>query len=466
MTASKIGLENLRMKCFAALVATMVLNSACSAVPLSPPFVDYNYGVNGLAHFSYDLTGAGNYDQTTAATLLPDGSLILGGYAYIAYDVASSPFLAAKISTSGTLDPDFGSGGVALLPIGSLGGVNDFAPLTDGRIAYAGIYPNGTSIYITIGRLNSDGSPDTTFNFSGSRGIGPSNFGADYNYLVATRVLALSDGRLLGLGYAANAPGTAACAAVFRMTTDGNFDSTFADGNGYGCYNTDGTTSSTFFPFDMQLQSDGKVVIVGGGNRGNVDNSDMVVLRLLSDGSVDTDFGTDGLAFVAFDLGGTLADIASAVSIDSTGRIVIVGTATTTTGQDLVAARFLANGQIDSTFGTGGRLDIVTSYTVQPSVACLPDGRILITSTEPPSSFQARMLKRDGNPDISFGISGIFSFNDASYGVGDVVRMLTRGDYVYFPGIAKSTAVSTDVEFGAVRVIIPIFTSGFEEVSN
>jgi uncharacterized delta-60 repeat protein len=455
------------MKTCAALVATIALNSVCSAVSIAPPFVDYNYGVNGITHFSYDLSSSNNYDQTTAATLLPDGSLILGGYAYIASDVASSPFLAAKISPTGILDPNFGSGGVALLPIGSLGGVNDFAALTDGRIAYLGIYPNGPNLYITIGRLNSNGSPDMTFNFSGSRGIGPSNFGASYDQLVATRVLALSDGRLLGLGYATNSSGTTSCAALFRMTTGGSFDSTFAGGNGYACYNTNGTTSHTFLPFDMELQGDGKVVIVGGGNQGNSDNSDMVVLRLLSDGSADTDFGTDGLAFAAFDLGGTLFDMATAVSIDSTGRIVIVGTATTSTGQDVVAARFLSNGQVDTTFGTGGRLDIVTSDTFKPSVACLPDGRILITaSSDPFSSFEARMLKVDGSPDTSFGISGVFGFNAGSYGLGGVYRMLTQGDYIYFPGDAQSTAVATDVEFGAVRVILPIFASGFEEVSN
>ncbi|MDP9794102.1 putative delta-60 repeat protein [Catenuloplanes nepalensis] len=76
---------------------------------------DPAFGTGGVTYT--DVTGAGGDDAGTDAALLPDGSLVVGGYAL--RDSGPSSFLAARYTPTGTLDPSFGTGGVVadvLLP--------------------------------------------------------------------------------------------------------------------------------------------------------------------------------------------------------------------------------------------------------------------------------------------------------------------------------------------------------------
>jgi uncharacterized delta-60 repeat protein len=444
-------------------VLVALLGAPASHAATDSPFLDTTYGSAGVAHFGYDL-GNGNYDIPQAAVILDDGSLMVAGYAYDAHVPLSSPIVAMRFLTNGTIDTEFGVGNVVQLPSFAGGGVADLALISDGNVAAIGEYTSdGETVDLIVGRIGGNGTPDTSFNFSGFRGISPGTFGPTLSQVHAKRVLALSDGKLLGLGFATDNL-TTACAAVVRINPDGSFDTTFAS-TGKACYTTDVTTKPFFYAFDMALQSDGKIVVVGEGNHGNVaDNGDMAVLRLLADGSVDTTFGSDGWAFVAFDLGSDLSDAAEAVSIDASGRILIVGSSSSATGSDLVAARLLATGQIDTSFGAAGRLDVPTTYTFEPSVAVLQDGRILVVANgnSGRGQFGAFMFKNNGNVDSSFGIDGFYTQSVAGYALAVVPRLIGRGDYFYLPCNATSSTDSSDSEFGVTRLIQPIFADGFD----
>src|SRR5438094_598175 len=84
--------------------------------------------------------------------------------------------------------------------------------------------------------------------------------------------------------------------AVFNFTFSqlsfsqqaGTLDSTFGtNGYAYGSMNTD------FFQFgDVEIQQDGKIVVMGRVKNGN--DYDIGLLRLNGDGSIDNFFGTNG----------------------------------------------------------------------------------------------------------------------------------------------------------------------------
>jgi hypothetical protein len=72
------------------------------------------------------------------------------------------------------------------------------------------------------------------------------------------------------------------------------------------------------------IDSQGRIVVVGGIQiSGN--NYDYRIVRILPTGLADTSFSGDGIADIAFDLGGGNRDIARAVAIDSADRIVVAG---------------------------------------------------------------------------------------------------------------------------------------------
>ncbi|ALR30007.1 hypothetical protein ATE47_05485 [Chryseobacterium sp. IHB B 17019] len=133
-------------------------------------------------------------------------------------------------------------------------------------------------------------------------------------------------------------------------------------------YNTNGTLDTTFgtngiFTNDFQtgsddvvyslaLQADGKIVLAGYSDDGS--NKNAAILRLTADGTIDTTFGTGGKILTEFITG--KADEIKVVKIHPlTGAIIVGGTsATSTTQSQAVIAKYTNTGALDTTFNTTG----------------------------------------------------------------------------------------------------------------
>ncbi|MBI2066990.1 MAG: hypothetical protein HYT77_03145 [Deltaproteobacteria bacterium] len=72
---------------------------------------------------------------------------------------------------------------------------------------------------------------------------------------------------------------------------------------------------------DIAIQPDGKIIVVGTMKEAS--HQSFAVARFLSDGSLDTTFGNDGL--VTDDFGGVGVNQASAVAVSNNGKIIVVG---------------------------------------------------------------------------------------------------------------------------------------------
>ena len=101
----------------------------------------------------------------------------------------------------------------------------------------------------------------------------------------------------------------------------------------------------------LSIQSDGKIVVAGAYSTGAT--SDGIVMRYNADGTLDTSFSTDGKAEIQFVASAN--DFVRDMEIQSDGKIVVVGDASIGGDYQAVAARLNSDGTLDNSFGTSGK---------------------------------------------------------------------------------------------------------------
>ena len=145
-------------------------------------------------------------------------------------------------------------------------------------------------------------------------------------------------------------------------------------------YNTNGTLDSGFGAsgkvliggnnagpaFAVAVQTDGKILVAAPANLA------LTVFRFNNNGSVDSTFGSNGATAIQA-VGLFLAPASGGIALEPDGRI-LVATAHNDGGGQRIVARLLANGQLESTFGSNG----VAPTFGGDSVAVLPNGNILV----------------------------------------------------------------------------------------
>ena len=141
---------------------------------------------------------------------------------------------------------------------------------------------------------------------------------------------------MLFRSFATSVDGISENFAVARYTSSGVLDTTFS---------SDGRTQIDFGSccqdaWQVLLQSDGKIVTIGFPNSEGSD-SDFLLARLNSTGSLDTTFGIGGKVRTSF---GNLNGGAQGGLLQADGKIVAVGFQATSSsgGVDFALARYLS----------------------------------------------------------------------------------------------------------------------------
>jgi len=199
-----------------------------------------------------------------------------------------------------------------------------------------------TALLLTLGVAApvwaAPGDLDTSFNFDGRATLSFSS-GPE----LANAVVIQSDGKIVVGGYGAGHW------ALTRFNPDGSLDASFGTG---GKVTTD-VGLCTCGVHALAIQTDGKIVAAGDGRPGT--DFDFELARYNIDGSLDTTFGTGGMVATDFGYG---EDHARALIIQPDGMIVVAGEVLDGFGHSVGLARYLndgiSDGTLDSTFGTGG----------------------------------------------------------------------------------------------------------------
>ena len=176
-------------------------------------------------------------------------------------------------------------------------------------------------------------------------------------------------------------------------------------------FGTDGVVSAALDPgydgaYAMALQADGKVLITGpSGVNGDLD---ALVARFNADGSMDTSFGTDGVA--TFDINGD--DYTFAIAVQDDGKILLAGSTKTGSNTDMLVLRVNTEGSLDTDFGVAGTvtLDGGSANDKVNAMVVRPDDHVVIGGTGTTSGFSCfylAQLNDDGTLDTSFGTDGV-----------------------------------------------------------
>ncbi len=437
------------------------------------------FGTGGFVVDPIDA-GGGLIDLVATVVVQPDRRVLVGGYA--ATGAGTWRGYVARFLNNGLLDSSFGSGGEApAFPI-AFGNHQLRALLlqADGRIVTVGTVDQGAAGKdFIISRLLANGSFDPSFatltiNFA----HGPDSID-DAQAAVLER-----DGQIVIAGGAHGADGKYDFAAC-RLNANGTLDFGF------------GLAGKVLIPFDFDgsvddiayavaVQANGSLVLAGRTTYsliGTVTSINVAVARLLSDGGMDSSFGFGGIAAFAFDLGGSKADVAHAVTIQNDGRILLAGEAGNADRNSWLVVRLMPDGNLDPSFaGNGWRVgtfrcgpvacDLVRARAY--AIAVQGDGRILLAGEDEGNhgplandnmDFGVARLLANGSLDSTFQQVGaaVYDFDRGSGSHDDSGHALAIAPDGR-PVIAGSVEFNfPDSDWGVLRLENSlIFADGFE----
>jgi uncharacterized delta-60 repeat protein len=217
---------------------------------------------------------------------------------------------------------------------------------------------------------------DTTFNSSGKKVLQIAALGNTNDMVIQP------DNKIVLVSscYSINVSFVPLC--MVRLNEDGSFDSTFGGGplTPAGVSFTIIQNAQSGTTSGVALQDDGKLVLAGHiSMTASSNNENLIIARYNANGTLDKSFGSGGK--VITDVAPGQNDRAKKVVIQPDGKIVVVGYQGTSTGgfQQFIA-RYTSDGTLDDSFGTGGivKPTISGQSTLGISIALQPDGRILV----------------------------------------------------------------------------------------
>lgn len=392
-----------------------------------------------------------------------------------------STIMAATPETKGALDLSFGNNGVSIYSTVSEG--NSLAISSDGKILITGGSGVSGTDGMTIWKYNTNGSTDTSFGTSG-KVVSDAGYTIDYGYDITTSsydelfvagaseislgnfamaiwkydlngnpspyfgnsgkityessnfdrgtAIALdSNDRILVAGYSQQ--DSKSYLTLWRYTSDSILDTSFGT-SGKVLYTGE---NGTDYAKSVKIDSNNRI-LVGGYTLNSAGNLDALVLRYFSDGTLDTSFGINGR--IAFEGGIDKNDIANAITIDLSGKIIVTGSSVNASGnRDLFVLKYNSDGSSDASFGDNGKVIYAgeaNNDDVGNSVVADASGKIVVCGASQNSSLNYDLLilryNTDGSLDSSFGASGkaYYDSGDSSDDIGNCIKLDSSGRFV------------------------------------
>jgi uncharacterized delta-60 repeat protein len=210
-----------------------------------------------------------------------------------------------------------------------------------------------------------------------------------------------------------------------RFNANGSVDTTFGTGGQVSTPLAAGSSNEN----TLIQQPDGKLVLSGGTAES------LLVLRYNASGSLDTTFGSGGVATSAVGAGAYAygAALYSNGGTVNDGKIVVTGFTSPVgypANREWLIERYNPNGTLDSTFGSGGEVITPNPGEVE-SVVVAADGKLVVQGWSGSVKDLAR-YNAEGNTDSTFGSGGVvpLPFGETGAPLGQRVAMQSNGDIV------------------------------------
>ena len=343
-------------------------------------FTDYNgTPANSIIRLNSDgsvdtsfFYGIGFNDAVYSISIQSNGAIVVGGR-FTNYNGINADRII-RLNSDGSVDTSF------IYGTGFNNTIQKINIQSDGKIVVGGFFTsyNGTGANYII-RLNSDGSIDTSF-----------VYGSGFSYIIIS-IAIQTDGKILVGGAFTSYDGTGAN-QIIRLNSDGSVDTSFVYGTGFDSN-----------VYSIAIQTDGKIVVGGNFSDYNGTGANHII-RLNSDGSIDTSF----VYGIGFD------SIVISIAIQSNGSILVGGAFTDYNGTGANYIILLnSNGSIDGSFiyGTGFN-DAVYSISIQSNGAIVVGGRFTNYNGTPASNIiglngVTSYTINGGSVDYNFFVQGL-----------------------------------------------------------
>lgn len=284
--------------------------------------IDKAFGTNGRVFINV----FGNYlDQIFSIAIQSSGKIIVAGYSV--NNTSNADIILARFNTNGSLDKNFGTGGIVATDFGVSEVATAIAIQSDDKIIATGYSHDGTSSwdFLTV-RYTKNGKPDLSF---GTNGKVYTDFGEVDQ---ANGLIIQASGKIIVAGSTHDLANNYSNIALARYTPEGTLDNTFGSG-GKTMYVD---ASSHITGNSIAASPSNKFAIAGSVYNGA--GYDFALIRFFLNGSLDSAFGYNGKIITDFNLAD---DFANAVSIQTDNKIIVSGsTVDNTAKQKIVVARY------------------------------------------------------------------------------------------------------------------------------
>jgi uncharacterized delta-60 repeat protein len=200
--------------------------------------------------------------------------------------------------------------------------------------------------------------------------------------------------------------------------------------------------------YSVAIQSDGKIVVAGEFRIGFDDA--FLVARYNNDGSLDNSFGLNGVVTTSFGSGGCSAN---AVVIQQDGKIVLAGFSINESFYEFAIVRYNTDGSLDNSFDADGIVttSVGSSNDMAFSLALQQDGKIVVAGLSSNGSnddFAIVRYNTDGSLDNTFSVDGkVTTAVGSDDEIARAIVLQQDGKIV----LAGYTDNGTDFDFALVR---------------
>ncbi|MBE7171729.1 MAG: T9SS type A sorting domain-containing protein [Williamsia sp.] len=366
-----------------------------------------------------ETTFAANFD-VVSIIVQTDGKIVAGGTVY----VGTTPdqqnnldFAINRFSSNGTLDGNFHGNGKVTIGINYPDYMSSLTIQPDGKLIAAGSTqpkPFDRTDYV-IARINTNGTPDGSFNGSGVIATGIPAYRSGLRSITVQ-----PDGKILAVGGSGY--------IIHRFNTNGSPDSSFSGAGEI-------RLPSGYTDKPVLLQPDGKILCLESTG----------LRRYLPNGSLDSSFGGDGRLEGEL-LPGFIYSTITAVCVQPDNKLVVTEPVQTGSGLWPALLRVLPDGSPDIGFNGNGKL--VLSFPGNfDAIVVQPDGKIVAAGNTPSGNQTAFVVVRynaDGSPDAGFGVAGKVITGFSGYNARATnILVLPGGKLV----VAGSASVPNDARF-------------------
>jgi uncharacterized delta-60 repeat protein len=203
-----------------------------------------------------------------------------------------------------------------------------------------------------------------------------------------------------------------------------------------------GTSNQDDYGKSVAIDSRDRIVVIGTTYNNDISNNDFAVVRYNNMGVRDTRFGCNHNGIVITDIDCSNDDYAYGVAIDSNDRIVVCGH-TEDCDDKIALVRYTAWGDLDSSFGEGGKVItyVYSDDAYARAIAIDASDNIVVGGWEDDDdNLLLVRYTESGDLDITFDVSGIFTTdmhcdnNDKGYAI-----VVDASRNIYLAGVREGS---------------------------